>query len=177
MSMHLNLQPNKPLLYGIQYLTQYFYDPGILPGSARRCILGTVYLRSDQGKKPILRKCFSARGLYLSSMRVARSLSLLSNSTLTRQKLRLQPFAGQQSQYTRKRKYCVCAVRLAAMGTSLKAGCGALAFLLSTDVVRAIRSVENVQELAAQVRQTETFSLLTQYCPPVSSCYFKITGS
>jgi len=32
-------------------LTQYFYDPGTLPGSADQCILGNVYLRSNLSRK------------------------------------------------------------------------------------------------------------------------------
>ncbi len=33
------------------YLTQYLYDPGILPGCANECILGMVYLRSNLLRK------------------------------------------------------------------------------------------------------------------------------
>ena len=55
--MHFNacqciVQPNTALLGCILCLTQYLYDPGILPGSTDRCILGNVYLRSDLPIKP-----------------------------------------------------------------------------------------------------------------------------
>ena len=40
-------RPNIALLDCMLCLTQYLYDPGILPGSADWCILGKVYLRSN----------------------------------------------------------------------------------------------------------------------------------
>ena len=50
--MHFNASRSltQTLLDCILYLTltQYFYDPDTLPSSANQCILGTVYLRSNQ---------------------------------------------------------------------------------------------------------------------------------
>jgi len=47
--MHFNASRSltQPLLDCMLYLTQYLYDPGILPSSANQCILGNVYLRSN----------------------------------------------------------------------------------------------------------------------------------
>jgi hypothetical protein len=46
-------QPNTTLLDCNLYLTQYLYDPRILPSSAYECIHGNVYLRSNQGNSEI----------------------------------------------------------------------------------------------------------------------------
>ncbi len=47
--MHSNASRSltQPLLDCMLYLTQYLYDPGNLPSSANKCILGNVYLRSN----------------------------------------------------------------------------------------------------------------------------------
>ena len=41
----------QPLLDCMLYLTQYLYDPDILPSSANQCILGNVSLRSNPERK------------------------------------------------------------------------------------------------------------------------------
>ena len=35
------------------HLTHYYYAPGILPGSAKQCMLGNVYLRSNLSRKAL----------------------------------------------------------------------------------------------------------------------------
>ncbi len=51
--MHFNASRSltQPLLDCILYLTQYLYDPGILPSSANQCMLGKVYLRSNLSRE------------------------------------------------------------------------------------------------------------------------------
>ncbi len=51
--MHFNASRSliQPLLDCMLYLTQYLYDPGILPSSANQCVLGNVYLRFNSSRK------------------------------------------------------------------------------------------------------------------------------